>query len=115
MTEKKSDSRVAPLLGMTSVLLEKLNLAEVSDGVKRIAKWISIISITVFVIDWGIMGLKLLDNNYLITAEAYIGLISLIVCFVCLMYIKITNRCPHCGKTKQSFGKYCPYCGKEIN
>ena len=69
---------------------------------KKIAKWLAVISITVFVIAWGIMGLKLLDNDYLITAEAYTGLISIIVYFVCIMYIKFANRCPHCGKTKQS-------------
>ena len=55
------------------------------------------------------------EYDYLITAEAYIGLICIVVCFVCLMYLKFTNRCPHCGKAKQTFGKYCPYCGKEIN
>ena len=82
---------------------------------KKIAKWLAVISIAVFVIDWGVMGLKLLDNDYLITTEANIGLISLAVFWVCIMYVKLTNRCPHCGKTKLSFGKYCPYCGKEIN
>lgn len=82
---------------------------------KKIAKWSAVISMIVFLLTWGVMGLKLLDNNYLITTEAYIGLISLIVFFVCVMYVKCTNRCPCCGKTKQSFGKYCPYCGKEIN
>ena len=81
---------------------------------KKLAKWFAIISIVVFVIAWGIMGLKLLDSNYLITAEAYIGLISLIVFFLCIMYVKFTNCCPHCGKTMQSFGKYCPHGGKEI-
>ena len=82
---------------------------------KKIAKWVALISIVVFVLAWGVMGLKLLDNNYLITTEAYIGLVSLVVFFVCVMYVKFTNRCPHCGKTKQSFGKYCPCCGKKIN
>lgn len=82
---------------------------------KKIAKWLAAISIVVFVIAWSIMGLKLLDNNYLITTEAYIGLIALVVCFICALYVKFTNRCPHCGKIKQTFGKYCPYCGKEIN
>lgn len=85
------------------------------DCMKKVAKWLAVISIIVFAIVWGVMGLKLLDNNYLITVEAYIGLICLIVCFICVTYLKITNRCPHCGKTKQSFGKYCPYCGKEIS
>ena len=39
---------------------------------KKVAKWLAVISIVVFVIAWGIMGLKILDNDYLITAEAYI-------------------------------------------
>ena len=82
---------------------------------KKTAIWLAVISIIVFVLDWGIMGLKLLDNNYLITIEAYIGLISLAVFFGCVLYLKFANRCPHCGKMKQSFGKYCPYCGKEIH
>ena len=83
-------------------------------SMKKIAKGLAVISIIVFVIAWCIMGVKLLDHNYLITIEAYIGLVSLVVLGVCAIYIKITDRCPHCGKTKQSFGKYCPYCGKEI-
>lgn len=82
---------------------------------KKAAKWLAVVSVLVFVVAWVIMGLKLYDNNYLITAEAYTGLVSLIVLFICIMYIKLTTRCPHCGKAKQSFGKYCPYCGKEIN
>lgn len=82
---------------------------------KKDAKWLVVISIVVFVIAWSIMGLKILDNNDLITAEAYTGLIALVVYFVCVVCVKLTNRYPHCSKTKQSFGKYCPYCGKEIN
>ena len=65
---------------------------------KKIANWIIIISIIVFVFTWAIMGFKLLDNNYLITTEAYIGLISLVVFFICILYVKFTNRCPHCKK-----------------
>ena len=49
---------------------------------KKVAKGLAVISIVVFVIDWGVMGLKLLDNDYLITAEAYIGLICIVTCLV---------------------------------
>ena len=52
---------------------------------KKAAKWLAIISIIAFAGAWGIMGLKLLENDYHITAEAYAGLISLIVCFICIM------------------------------
>lgn len=84
-------------------------------NMKKKAKWLAVISIVVFVLAWGVMGLKLLDNNYRIITEAYIGLISLVIFLACVLYVKLTNRCPYCGKAKQSFGKYCPYCGKEIN
>lgn len=73
------------------------------------------ISIFVFVIAWGVMGLKLLDNNYNITTEAYIGLVSFVAFFISILYVKCTNRCPHCGKIRQSFGPYCPYCGNKLN
>ena len=82
---------------------------------KKAAIWLAVISLVTLVIAWGMMGLKLLDNDYLITAEAYTSLIALIVFFVCIMYLKFTNRCPHCGKSKVFLGKYCPYCGEEIN
>ena len=82
---------------------------------KKAAKWLTIISIVVFIIAWGIMGVKLLNNDYHITIEAYTGLISLVVLCICVVYIKLANRCPHCGKTISSFGPYCPHCGKEVN
>jgi len=82
---------------------------------RKIIKWLTGISIAVFVIDWSILGLKMLKHNYLVTTETYIGLISFVAFFICVFYLKLTNRCPHCGKTKLSFGKYCPYCGKEMN
>jgi len=82
---------------------------------KKITKWLAAISIAVFAIDWGFIGLKLLDGNYDITASAYIAAISLVIFVVCVLYVRFTNRCPHCGKMNQTLGKFCPYCGKEIN
>ena len=82
---------------------------------KKAVKWLAVISILVFVIVWGIIGLKILDNDYLFTTEAYIALVSLIVFFICVMYLRITTRCPHCGKMIQPFANYCPHCGKEQN
>lgn len=81
---------------------------------KKLAKWGAALSIAVFVIAWGVMGVKLLNHDYRITAEAYTGLIALIVLFISVLLIKIADRCPHCGKTKQGLGKYCPHCGGEI-
>ena len=82
---------------------------------KKIAIWLAVITFIIFVIDWGIIGLKILDGDYDITVGVYIGFISIVVCFISIFYVKSQNRCPYCGKMKQSFGKYCPYCGKEIN
>lgn len=82
---------------------------------KKTAKCLAVISAVVFVITWGVMGLKLLENNYRITTEAYVGLVALVVFFICMLYAKFMDRCPHCGKTKQFLGKYCTFCGKEIN
>ncbi|MBR2950865.1 MAG: zinc ribbon domain-containing protein [Lachnospiraceae bacterium] len=81
---------------------------------KKTAVWLAVISIIIFVIAWGIIGLKILDGNYVFMIEAYAALVSLVIFIVCALYMKITDRCPHCGKMKQSFGKYCPYCGKEF-
>lgn len=81
---------------------------------KRGSFWLSVISIIVFAIAWGIIGLKILDNDYEFITEAYIGYGSLAVFFASLICYRLTNRCPHCRRPKISFGKYCPYCGKEI-
>ena len=85
------------------------------DSMKKIAVWTVVLSMIIFVIAWGVMGVKILDGNYGITAEACTGAVCLAVLLVCAIYIRVTNRCPHCGKMKQTFGKFCPYCGKEIS
>lgn len=81
---------------------------------KKIATWLGVISIITFVITWGIIGLKILDHNYDFITEAYIAYGALVVFFICLIYVRSTYRCPHCGRSRIIFGKYCPYCGKEI-
>ena len=75
---------------------------------------LSVISIFIFAIAWGVMGLKLLDGDYDITVCAYVGVISLILFFVSFLYLKFTRRCSHCGKIIQSDGTYCPHCGNKI-
>ena len=82
---------------------------------KRIATWLAVISIIVFIITWGLVGLKILDNDYDFVTEAYIADGALAVFFSALICFRFANRCPYCGKSKQSFGKYCPYCGEKIN
>lgn len=81
---------------------------------KRITTWVLVIALIIFIIDWGIIGVKLLDGNYDIITEAYIGAAcfgAMLICAVCKAF---TNKCPHCGKLIQSNGKYCPHCGKEV-
>lgn len=84
------------------------------DSMKKIAKWMAVIAFIVFVIDWGIIGLKLLDGDYDITVGAYVGVVCLVLLFLSILYIRCTHRCRNCGKMIQFYGKYCPYCGKEI-
>ena len=81
---------------------------------KQIRLWISIVASIILLVDWGIMGVKLLDGNYNITVEAYIGLVGLVVLLACAISKVFTDKCPHCGKVHSSTGKYCPHCGKEL-
>ena len=82
---------------------------------KKIATWAAFTAFIIFLIDWGVIGLKLLDGNYDITSGAYIGAACLGVMLVCAVCRLFSSKCPHCGKLTQSNGNYCPYCGKEIN
>ena len=79
---------------------------------KRIAKWTAVISIIIFVVSWSIGGLMIYNGNFESNAWAYVGLASIVIFFGSLICLK-TTRCPHCGRMNQTFGKYCPYCGKE--
>ena len=81
---------------------------------RRIANWALAIAFIIAIIDWGVMGLKLLDNDYNITIEAYIALICCIVILVSILVKCFTDKCPHCGKIRTTKGTYCSYCGKEI-
>lgn len=81
---------------------------------KKIATWLAVLSGILFVIVWGIIGVKILDNDYLFMTEAYIACGCLVVFFACLIYLRCTYRCPHCGKSRVWFGRYCPHCGKEL-
>ena len=82
---------------------------------RRVANWTLAIAFIIFLIDWGVMGLKLLDNDYNITVEAYIGSVCWVVIFVSIFIRCLTDRCPHCRKIRATKGAYCSYCGKKID
>lgn len=82
---------------------------------KKMATRALVIAVIVFLIDWGIMGLKLLDNDYNITIEAYIGLVCWIIIFASIICRALTDKCPHCGKIRVTKVMYCTYCGNKIN
>lgn len=81
---------------------------------RKVANWVLVIFFVIAIIDWGIMGIKLLDNNYNIIIEAYIGLVCFIVIITCAFIRSFTDKCPHCGKIRGTKGPYCSYCGKKI-
>ena len=81
---------------------------------KKFISWIFALTITVLVIDWGIMGLKIFDNNYNITVEAHIAFVCFVLLFICSMYKIFSHRCTHCGKVIWTNGEYCSYCGKKV-
>ena len=82
---------------------------------RKIANWALGIAFIIALIDWGIMGVKLLENDYNITVEAHIGLVCYIVILVGVFIRIFTDRCPHCGKIRISKGEYCSYCGNKIS
>ena len=81
---------------------------------KRFMFWLLVTAAAVFVIDWGVVGLKLLSGEYDITVGAYIGLACWIVIIVSVIFRRFSNRCPHCGKYQSGVGKYCTHCGREL-
>lgn len=81
---------------------------------KKFMSWLFAVSLAVFVIDWGVVGVKLLNGDYDITVGAYIGLACCIIMLVCALYRCLSNKCPHCGKVRVTGGDYCSYCGKKI-
>ena len=81
---------------------------------KKVLCAIWVIAVIVFFVDWGIVGLSLLDGNYEIKAGIYVGLVCFIIILAGSIYRLFNNRCPHCGKAILTNGKYCPHCGEEI-
>lgn len=81
---------------------------------KKTATWVLVIAFIVFLIDWGIMGIKLLDNDYNIILEAYIGFVCWVLIIISIFVRAITDRCPRCGKVRITKGVFCSYCGEKI-
>ena len=81
---------------------------------KRIVKWIRIITIIIMWIALGIEGVKLLENNYDFLIEAYIVGAGFLIVAASSFYQVISNKCPYCGKRREMNGAYCPHCGRKI-
>ena len=84
---------------------------------KKVYLWLAIISAIVLFIALGVVGGKLLDENYDTTAEVIITGISFVIFLGSVVCYKfIGSRCPHCGKVNDTLlgkSKFCPHCGKE--
>lgn len=81
---------------------------------KKIAAWGLAAALVLFILDWGVLGVKLLGGSYDVLPEAYIGAICFGAALVCAVCKAFANRCPHCGMIVLSNGKYCPHCGREL-
>ena len=85
---------------------------------KKVCLWLAIIFAIVLFITLGVVGGKLLDENYDTTAEVIITGISFVIFLGSVACYKfIGSRCPHCGKVNDTLlgkSKFCPHCGKEI-
>ena len=79
----------------------------------KTVKWIFVLAMTVLVIDWGVMGLKIFDNDYNITVEAHIAFVCFVLLFICSVYKIFSSRCRNCGRIRWTNGEYCSYCGKK--
>lgn len=82
---------------------------------KKFAGWTAAMSIVIFVILWGVIGLNIFNNDYdNLTPMLYAALVFLIVFLVCILYLRFSSaKCPHCGRIRWVNGRFCPYCGKE--
>ena len=81
---------------------------------RKIVLWSAVIAFIVFIVDWGIMGVKLFDGNYDITIEAYIGLACWVVMSIGLIVKIFGAKCSTCKKILDVNAKYCLHCGREV-
>ncbi len=81
---------------------------------KKVAVWLAVAAFAAFVVDWGVIGVKILNGDYDITAGVYLGAVCWAILLACLLFLRFANRCPNCGKVLQTDGRFCPHCGKEV-
>ena len=82
---------------------------------RRVLPWLIAVSAFVLVIAVGVMGVKILDHDYDFINEANVATVSVVILTAALLIRRFTMKCPHCGKLRQPGGRFCPYCGKEID
>ena len=82
---------------------------------KKIILWISIAASVIVFIDLAVMGIKLFNGNYSITAEAVIALLSLAALLFCNIIRIFSHKCPYCGKLLVTNGNFCPHRGKKTD
>ena len=85
----------------------------------RVRKWAPRVfgaALAVFVVDWGLLGLKLLEGEYDIRGEAWVGAacLAVLVAAGLLMKAGTGGRCPRCGKRGLAGGAFCPFCGARL-
>ena len=73
-----------------------------------------LLALAVFAADWLIVGLKLLNGDYDITLGVYVALVCVIVMALYPLSRALFSKCPYCGKSLASSGRYCPHCGREL-
>ena len=82
---------------------------------KKAAGWIAAITLLLFVVVWGVLGLKIMNGEYDIALLTWIGAACLIGFLVSILVLRWNSwKCPHCGKLRWSNGCYCSYCGRKI-
>lgn len=82
---------------------------------KKALPWVIGSLLFVFVIVWGAAGILISTNDF---EEAqpflYAGAAVYVALMIALIARALTNRCPHCGKMRRTWGRFCPYCGNEL-
>lgn len=81
---------------------------------KKVCMWLSVISAILLLITLGIVGVKILDNNYNFTVEIIITIVFGLILFGTIFYKLLGSRCPNCRKVSSSTDKFCHHCGKEL-